>query len=84
MKKKISKADSEFAVAYMEDDAKTKIAKLQRDANYIRSVLADLDASDDARDLYGRSLALIPQEIEREKQTTQEIIKDIKKLTRDF
>ncbi len=84
MKKKISKADSEFAVAYMEDDAKTKIAKLERDAEYMQTALNDQETNDIIRTVYTKSLELIPQEIEREKQTTQAIIKDIKKLTRNF
>ncbi|WP_409478293.1 hypothetical protein [Pseudobdellovibrio sp. HCB154] len=84
LKQKISKTDSAFGVAFMEDDMKSRIHALETQRSNIESLLKDDELSAIERDIYSRSWALIPQEIEREKATTASIIKGIKKLTRDF
>ncbi|MCM2352212.1 MAG: hypothetical protein NDI63_01255 [Pseudobdellovibrio sp.] len=84
LKQKINKADSAFGVAFMEDDMKSRIHALETQRSNIENLLKDDELSAIERDIYSRSWALIPQEIEREKATTASIIKGIKKLTRDF
>lgn len=84
LKQKISKADSAFGVAFMEDDMKSRVHALETQRSNLENLLKDDELSAIERDIYSRSWALIPQEIEREKATTASIIKGIKKLTRDF
>lgn len=84
LKQKISTADSAFGVAFMEDDMKSRIHALEKQRSNLENLLKDDELSAIERDIYSRSWALIPQEIEREKTTTASIIKGIKKLTRDF
>lgn len=84
LNQKMSKADSEYGISYLEDELKTRIHTLESRRTNIETILANPETSEIERDVYSRSYELIPQEIEREKATTASLIKYIKKATGKF
>lgn len=84
MNKKISQADSAFGVAYLEDDLKTRLHKLEQDRTNYENLLKDPEINGIEREIYSRGLAMIPLQIEQEKRAKESILKGLKRLTRDF
>lgn len=84
MNKKISKADSAFGVAFMEDDLKARLHKLEQDRINYENLLKDSELNGIEREIYSQSLATIPHQIEQEKRSNASILRGLKRLTRDF
>lgn len=81
LRQAISKQDAQFAIVFIEADLSSKIADLLADQNFLQNSLKDPKILPSSRNLYEKTLQLIPSMIEEENRSANEVIESIKRST---